>query len=667
MIRPAIISALALATANAELSATFKAGEATDSRLDRLPALLVKAGEPATPFLAPGPFEVTWTGKLVLAERQRLAFSFEGTGSATLTVDGKPLLEESGTLGAKASDSTRLNPGEHDIAITFKSQPDGSGRFRLFWEERAFPKQSVPPLAFKTEASDAAKLGELQRQGRLLFASNHCAKCHVPASGLGANPMPETSEFAPLLAGEGERVTEEWLTRWIADPHKLRPSTRMPALVDAGSDAGRQQAADIAAFIASQKLGGAPGKAPDAALAQKGGETFHTLGCVACHTLPSQTEPDKDHKRIPLNNVASKYQPGALTAFLKKPDAFHSTTGMPDFRLSDDEAGSLAAFLTTASTGKETKLAAAAPKGDLARGEALVKSLNCGSCHPGLPMAEKTVAPAMDAIFAKDWSAAGCVAPAAKRGKAPVLNLDDNERAALAAFAKTGSTPLTRDTPAEYVRREITAQRCTACHAIDDQHALLDDIHNESRSLVADVKHLDERVAQDRPRFTFLGEMLHASYTESMLQGTAEPRPRPWLLMRMPAFHSKAKSLAEGFARLHGIEPGKPGDVKVDPAHAEIGKALASAEGFGCVTCHAIGEAKPTAAFEVEGVNLRLAKERLRDEYFFRWMDNPPSVTSNTKMPRYADGNQSQRTDVLEGDARKQYEAIWEYLHQTKE
>jgi hypothetical protein len=32
-------------------------------------------------------------------------------------------------------------------------------------------------------------------------------------------------------------------------------------------------------------------------------------------------------------------------------------------------------------------------------------------------------------------------------------------------------------------------------------------------------------------------------------------------------------------------------------------------------------------------------------------------------MPRYADGNESQRTDILEGDARKQYEAIWQWLH----
>ncbi len=34
-----------------------------------------------------------------------------------------------------------------------------------------------------------------------------------------------------------------------------------------------------------------------------------------------------------------------------------------------------------------------------------------------------------------------------------------------------------------------------------------------------------------------------------------------------------------------------------------------------------------------------------------------------SKMPRYADGNKSQRGDILDGDASKQYEAIWNWLH----
>ena len=109
------------------------------------------------------------------------------------------------------------------------------------------------------------------------------------------------------------------------------------------------------------------------------------------------------------------------------------------------------------------------------------------------------------------------------------------------------------------------------------------------------------------------------------------------------------------------VEPGKPDAPAPDAALAEIGKKLAGTEGFGCNTCHGIGDVKATAAFEVEGINFTLAHERLRKEWFIRWMDNPASVTPATKMPRYSGDGQSQRPE-LEGDALKQFDAIWNYL-----
>ena len=131
----------------------------------------------------------------------------------------------------------------------------------------------------------------------------------------------------------------------------------------------------------------------------------------------------------------------------------------------------------------------------------------------------------------------------------------------------------------------------------------------------------------------------------------------------MPAFPAYAKPLAEGLSRSHGFSPSAPAEIGIDPALAEIGKTLVGSDGFGCTTCHGIGEQKPTAAFEVGAINFKLVPERLREGYYHRWMDNPQSVIPGTKMPRYSDGTESQRTDILEGDSRKQYEAIWHWLH----
>lgn len=651
-----LLSFVALAAAaRAELAATFESGGAKDTRADRLPALLVKAGEAPTPFLAPGEFTTTWTGKLVLQERLRLTFSFEGEGSAVLSIGGKEVLKEEGALGTAESDRLRLNRGEHEISITYRSKPDGSARFRLFWkEQRAFPKQSVPPTVFTAEVPE-----DPLREGRRLFAENHCSKCHMPTNGLGDKPMPELTELGPLLFATGTRLNEEWLARWIADPSALRPDTRMPTLVDASTDEGRQQASDLAAWLMTLKIGETPA-APDKALAEKGGEHFHRLGCAACHSRPDQPSLDETHGRVPLHHVAAKFQPGALTEFLKKPDTYYAHIGMPDFRLSDEEASSLAAWLLESSSKTPVPEGPAFPKGDAAKGAALANTLHCGTCHAGSGIPDTSVPP-LHAIFEKDWAAAGCVS-GKHGGKVPKLAIDDKERAALVAFSKKGQAPLTRHVPAEYASAKLETLNCTSCHGMDGKGSLLDSVHVDTAGLVAHVQGENEKLDQSRPHLTFIGEMLHASYLESIISGTVTERPRPWLDMRMPAYRGYASGLAEGLARVHGVEPGKPDAPAPDASLASIGKQLVGAEGFGCTTCHGIGPVKPTAAFEVEGVNFALSHERLRKEWFMRWMDNPFSVTPSTKMPRYSENGESQRTDVLEGDAEKQFEAIWNYI-----
>jgi cytochrome c1 len=491
----------------------------------------------------------------------------------------------------------------------------------------------------------------------MAFTQQNCAKCHAPENGFGATPMPETGEIGPILAGAGDRVSEDWLRKWIADPKALKPTTHMPQLVDPTTPEGLQMAADLAAFLASSKMGGEKTAAPDPGLAKAGGAHFHELGCVACHDQSAA-----DASRVPLNNVASKYLPGQLVAFLKKPEAYHPFTGMPNFQLSDEEAASLAAFLTAEAEGKETKLPYEFPAGDAVRGAAVSESLQCGTCHPGLP-GGVSKAPDLTAVFKADWEKEGCIAEGDKRPELPNLNLGKGDLEGLLAFSKSGEDSLKRDCSAEFAERQIDAKRCTSCHAMDGEPSLLDSLHGTTAGLAAHIEGLHERVDQTRPQLTFAGEMLFTSYIEKMLAGTAEPRPRPWLGTRMPAFPAYAKPLAAGLSRSHGFPPAAPAETEVDPALAEIGKKLVGADGFACTTCHGIGAQEPTAAFEVGAVNFKLVPERLRAGYYHRWMDNPQSVIPGTKMPRYADGNESQRTDILEGDARKQYEAIWHWLH----
>ncbi|MGE9267345.1 MAG: c-type cytochrome [Verrucomicrobiales bacterium] len=647
---------------------TLASGEKS-SRVTRLPALHVAAGSPPAPGLAPGPATTTWTGKLIIEQRARVYFSFEGQGTASLKVDGEEVLSLTGDLAAEKSARLRLNPGEIPISITYQSPADGSASFRLFWEDRQFTREPIPPKAFAALPAAEKPTADPAH----LIASHNCLQCHQAGEKLSTSPhaLPELTSLkapAPDLTNIGDRRQEAWLVRWIAQPDKLKPSTTMPAMVDHTKAAGAQQAADIAAYLAGLTSKPAPPAVEiDDKLAQAGGAHFHNLGCVACHTLPSVSEIDYEHHRIPLNNVAEKFQPGTLSAFLKKPDTHWKAIKMPDFQLSDEEAGALAAYLTKEATGRHTPDPSEFPPGDARRGEELVKSLNCASCHSELPAGSSPAAPSFEELGKlASWTDQGCLGPDEKRGSAPRLILNKEEKAALATHHAQLPALLLHDTPAAYANRQVEALRCVACHNHDEQSAFLNLLHPESNALVGHVTGHEEKVEQFRPILTYMGAKLTTPYFARMLKG--EARPRPWLDMRMPAFHRHAAHLPAGLAAQHGLAPAEADTTPVDAELAKHGQELIALTGYACVTCHGVGEAKPLAAFEVEGINFAHTHSRLRAAYYHQWMNDPSRVVADTKMPKYTQPDGSAiRSDFLEGDAQKQFQAIWEYFKTLEE
>jgi hypothetical protein len=67
--------------------------------------------------------------------------------------------------------------------------------------------------------------------------------------------------------------------------------------------------------------------------------------------------------------------------------------------------------------------------------------------------------------------------------------------------------------------------------------------------------------------------------------------------------------------------------------------------------------------FESFGVDFSRAAERLRHEWFQRWMLNPQRLEPRTRMPLLPD--EKGRTDfreVLDGSAARQFDAIWHWL-----
>ena len=635
---------------NGEVLAHFKQGEATDIHRARLPALFVEKDKPVTPLLDAGASEVTWTGILQLDKRQRLHFSFEGNGNATLFINGASVLQESGTLGTASSERLRLNAGEHPFTVRYQSPPEGAARFQLCWEERSFPREPIPPSAFgkidPVLAQDA-----LVYQGRELFTRHLCSKCHLPSDGFGAQAMPELNHVAPILALTGDRLNEKWLAQWIYNPASIRPATNMPRLVPDNKE-GRQQAADLAAYLMTLKTEAEP--APLAGSIPRGGATFHQLACISCHGLPHEPRPSDD--RIPLSHLAAKFQPSALRDYLLEPSKLSPHTRMPDFRLSDEEAAHLTSYLLDASSKVEAD-ALLFPAGDATKGPALSQKMHCGACHAGLPY-DPAAMPAFEAIVEKSWQNASCY-----QSETHHLHLPSDAGKALEALRSQHLDSLTKDTPASLAERQLRSLRCTACHTQDDVPALLGSRHSQSAFLAAHLKR-EEKIDQSLPALTHTGEMLLTNALSAALSGKSEPRPRPWLDARMPGFANHSpEAFAAGLAAQHGLSPSFPIDEQPDLAAIALGEKLVGSEaGFGCTTCHGVGKKEPTAAFEVIGINFDLTKHRLRESFFYRWMHNPTRITPSTKMPRYSDDEGKTALPDLDSDSRQQFHAIWEYL-----
>lgn len=609
------------------LAVTFTAGATTDSVVAENVWLYVPAGQPASPFVAPGAFTAKWQGQIAAELRADFTFHAAFNGELRLTINDTVALEGKGEGDRPVTGKTvRLNKGANQVVVEFKSPASGDAFVRLYWSNKETPFNPLPLAVLTHTATDDLKKSLLVHRGRDLFAEYRCAKCHATAGG-----MPELAMDAPAFAGIGGRRNFDWLARWIENPPELRPGTPMPKLF-VGADA-KEKAGAAAAFLASLR-GDAKFEA-QAGDAEAGKALYEKLHCIACHNPPDTAE--NDPKKISQKQVKAKFAPGALAAFLQKPDEHYAWIRMPGFRLSPAEANNLAAYLEGASD-KPADRSAPSDAAVIEKGRALVQSVGCLNCH-ALDGAKNGFAAKSLAELAADRWNAGCLAEApAADSTAPRFAFADDERAALRAFAATDRASLTRHTAADFLARQSVRLNCRECHG----------------------------KLEGFPAYELLYGKLKPEWAVNFIAGTETWKPRPWLEFRMPNFPAYAAPLGQGLATLAGLPPQSPADpAPADTAElAQAGQKLVSANGgFACISCHPVGEMGATQVFEAPGVNLAHSFGRVQKDYFRRWLRAPTSVDPATKMPAYFDEEgKSPLPDILGGDGPKTIGAVWEYL-----
>ena len=99
-----------------------------------------------------------------------------------------------------------------------------------------------------------------------------------------------------------------------------------------------------------------------------------------------------------------------------------------------------------------------------------------------------------------------------------------------------------------------------------------------------------------------------------------------------------------------------------------IGRRLAGEKGLGCIKCHTFDKFKATG---IQSIDLTIMSERLRKDWFHRYMANPQTYRPGTRMPAPWPFGQATIRDVLdvgnvEQQVAQQKESVWLFLEDGK-
>lgn len=689
------------------------------TRLESGVGLTLNPGDAAHPR-SDGGQTFTWTGYIQIVSAGKYQFDATLLGKLKVSIGEQPVL--SGEVKQKANTlvdaEVELKPGIQAFTVTLE-RTDPGVRVELNWSGPRFRREPIPYFFFghTLKQRPASFADDLKREhGRFLFEELSCIKCHTAtaddkmAKGLAERSGPDLSKIA-------ERAYPGWIDAWLADPKKLRPHTSMPAMF-ADDELGKAQRYAVVAYLSSLGKPLAEYKPPTVypndmrQSIDRGAKLFLTAGCAACHgdqltAPPTRKKKDDDEDETPvdptssvygvgtatgaqmyytLNHVGSKTNPTALGQWLKNPLDTNPHGRMPNMQLSVQEAFDLARFLCKTTDEKisskipeppkiafdpaalvdpETSKTVTKLQGDekwRAVGKWLVSSKGCVNCHKvedgGKPLPVKDPPPLKLATVAK-LAPAGCVGDDPDKGHPPGVvpkySLSADQKAALTAFLKDGLKGAGTPSPVHSAKVAFKRFNCLNCHSRDGEGGIDPALADQMKAL----ENPDNADDVQPPRLTGIGRKMRTSWMKEVLLNAG--RARPWMTLRMPQYgDANVGKLHEHLPLLDGTTTDDAvGKAEFTKEKIETGKTLAGKQGHGCIACHDISGQRGGGT---RGPDLATTNQRVRYDWYTRWMHQPQRMVPGTKMPQAFIDGKALLDQYYQGDGDKQIEAMWAYF-----
>jgi cbb3-type cytochrome oxidase cytochrome c subunit len=675
------------------LVTTYSDGQQTVTRLEPTVGMTLNPTQSPDPRLA-GLRSATWVGYINVVEAGEYFFAANTKGSTLLlTVNGKP-------VPVSGSDSVQLDAGILPFEAKLIVEEPGV-QIELLWKGPRFRHEPIPYYVFghhpKERPARFASDAQIEH-GRFLFEELACARCHTPdQDDAMAKTLVERS--GPDLSDIGQRVYPGWLDYWLADPHKFRDHAQMPKLFT-DNETGKIERYAVVQYLTS--LGGPlqePQRRPllsnDYRRSVSHGEAlFVTTGCAACHgqqLAATQKKTEDDEEMEPtvfdpieslygfgsatgaqalyaLGAMGSKTRPEVLAKYLQNPLKFNPHGRMPNMQLNASDALDLARYLCRIGDDAISRTLQLDDNGDITNrksqeewrklGRELVVTKGCVNCHTiepdGKPLSAAQNYPSLTAIR-KAIPNSGCLASKPDVSKVPAYALDERQRQAIAAFLKEGLNGAGANSPIHAVRATLKRFNCLNCHERDGEGGIGGELADRMRLLEKAENSEDIQP----PRLTQIGYKAQSKWLKSVLIDGG--RARPWMTLRMPQYGThNVGLLVEGLSAAEGTTS----DVdskKLDftPENIEAGRTLTGKNGLGCISCHDISGIPGGGT---RGPDLSLTSERVKYDWYVRWMHNPQRIAPGTRMPQNFIDGKALLTAICGGDADKQIDALWTYL-----
>jgi len=476
--------------------------------------------------------------------------------------------------------------------------------------------------------------------GKSLLREYQCTQCHYVKN------LSERALFrpAPSLRRIGNKVSEEWLRRWLTDPKSYMTNARMPKYqidakyIDAlvGYLSAAQTDADTTVAF--------PEGDPD-----RGKGVLRLAFCITCHSFN-----EKGGKDAPdLGKIGNKVQENWIPRMLTDPHSMQPKTTMPKYNLTAQQMSDIGAYLMDEFADYDlleqddtTKVVTywADEQERVEVGRKIYKELRCANCHGLLQESDGWLKIGPDLSFIGSKSVDDidfgnsqiprtlpdylfekirhpqAFATESNLLKMPQYDLSDRDiQDIVLALLSFNSDTLTSDSyrqkPAQQAQYQPKGEfgklvdkfRCFSCHSFKGRG------HNITYDLTLE----GSRVNRD-----WLYNYLKLSYTI-----------RPILTIRMPIFNmteEEAETLTNGFMR-EMVSEEIPTNLELTSEMAETGHKLF--EDKGCLACHQVGtRGGYVAPSFTQGA---LAGDKLQAGWIYKWLKNPQAIKPDVLEPNY--------------------------------